>query len=227
MKIPYRVAAVAAAVSLAALMAAVPGASAATASNWKLGYYNPSGRALSTASVTGTAPALATFNFTNQPNTALLITDQGSNKSGVLGDLTTKSVSSTFTVSGLSTGASFTYYGEPDASGGTTPYVRYYFQTSKGGGFNETQYWWSNPVAVALTDNGTFTVPAVSFNGADWSDFYGHFGSDPAYSAAFSAAVSDVTTIGLSFGGGDFFENGVGTTDGTGTFTLNSYSVSP
>jgi hypothetical protein len=36
-----------------------------------------------------------------------------------------------------------------------------------------------------------------------------------------------VTAIGLSFGGGCFFENGVGTTDGSGTFTLNSYTVSP
>jgi hypothetical protein len=34
-----------------------------------------------------------------------------------------------------------------------------------------------------------------------------------------------VTGIGLSFGGGYFYENGVGTTDGLGAFTLNSYTV--
>jgi hypothetical protein len=38
--------------------------------------------------------------------------------------------------------------------------------------------------------------------------------------------VSNVTDIGLSFGGGRFFENGVGTTHGSGTFTLNSFTVS-
>jgi hypothetical protein len=32
--------------------------------------------------------------------------------------------------------------------------------------------------------------------------------------------------IGFSFGGGCFFENGVGTTDGSGTFTLGSFMVS-
>jgi hypothetical protein len=36
-----------------------------------------------------------------------------------------------------------------------------------------------------------------------------------------------VTSIGLSFGGGFSFENGVGTTDGSGTFTLNSYALTP
>jgi len=35
-----------------------------------------------------------------------------------------------------------------------------------------------------------------------------------------------VTVIGMSFGGGCFFENGVGTTDGSGTFTIDSFSVS-
>jgi hypothetical protein len=66
----------------------------------------------------------------------------------------------------------------------------------------------------------------VAFDGANWSDFFGHFGNEPAFSAGFTAAVSNVTTIGLSFGGGCFFENGVGTTDGSGTFTLDSFKVS-
>jgi hypothetical protein len=118
------------------------------------------------------------------------------------------------------------YYGEPSC-GGTTAYVRYFFTTSKSGGFDETQYWWSNPVSAALTANGPVTLPTLSFAGSNWSDFYGHFGNDPAYSAGFNAAVSDVTSIGPSFGGGCFFENGVDTTDGSGTFTLNSFAVTP
>jgi hypothetical protein len=41
----------------------------------------------------------------------------------------------------------------------------------------------------------------------------------------FMDAASNVTMIGLSFGGGCFFENGVGTIDGSGTFTLDSFSA--
>ncbi|MFZ0181286.1 MAG: hypothetical protein WAL84_15680 [Candidatus Dormiibacterota bacterium] len=206
------------------VIATVAGASASSgSSNWKLGYYNTSGRALSMSSVPS-GSALATFNFTTPDNTALLVTTQGSDKSSLLGDDTGLNVSATATISGL-TGA-FTYYGEPSC-GGTTAYVRYFFTTSKSGGFDETQYWWSNPVSAALTANGSVTLPTVSFDGSNWSDFYGHFGTDPLYSDGFNAAVSDVTTIGLSFGGGCFFENGVGTTDGSGTFTLNTFAVTP
>jgi hypothetical protein len=66
----------------------------------------------------------------------------------------------------------------------------------------------------------------ATVNGAEWSDFFGHFGSDPTYAAGFAAAASNVTAIGLSFGGGSFLENGIGTSDGSGTFTLESSAVS-
>jgi hypothetical protein len=218
--------------SSAALVATLVGitssASAANTANWKLGYYTPSPHGtISTSSVTGPAPALATFNFTNLPNTALLITDQGANKSMLLGDDTGMTVSAKFTVSNLGAGASFMYFGQPDACGGTTSYVRYFFQTNNAGGFDETHFWWSNPVSAALVTNGSPTLASVSLDGSNWSDFFGHFGNDPAYADGFKAAVSDVTSIGLSFGGGCFFENGVGTTDGSGTFTLNSYTLAP
>jgi hypothetical protein len=36
-----------------------------------------------------------------------------------------------------------------------------------------------------------------------------------------------VTSIGLLFGGGSFFENGVGTQAGSGTFNLTSYALTP
>jgi hypothetical protein len=35
---------------------------------------------------------------------------------------------------------------------------------------------------------------------------------------AFQVAIHNVQTVGLSFGGGCFFENGVTTSDGSGTF---------
>ena len=43
--------------------------------------------------------------------------------------------------------------------------------------------------------------------------------------AGYQAAVANVTAVGLSFGGGCFFENGIGTTDGSGSFELNSFSA--
>ena len=42
----------------------------------------------------------------------------------------------------------------------------------------------------------------------------------------FMDAAANVTTIGSSFGGGCFFENGVGTNDGSGTFQLDTFVVS-
>jgi hypothetical protein len=198
----------------------------ADASNWKLGYYTPSGRTLSFGEAGNAGNiGIASFDFTNLDNTALLVTDNKAKSAG-LGDLSGKTVAADFTVSGLTTGNTITYFNEPDACGGTTAYVRYFFQTSNAGGFDETHYWWSNPVSSPLTGNGSANLAPVGFDGSNWSDFYGHFGNDPAYSAGFASAVSNITTIGLSFGGGCFFENGVGTTDGSGTFTLNHFTIS-
>lgn len=197
-----------------------------SASNWHIGYYTASPHGtLSFAAAPIAASGIASLNFTNQSNTALLVTNNKAKFSSLLGDLTGKSVSASFTVSGLSTGNNFMYYGEPSC-GGVTAYVRYFFETSNAGGFDETHYWWSNPVSAALIANGPVSLASVPLTGNNWSDFYGHFGDDPTYTAGFNAAVSNVTEIGLSFGGGCFFENGVGTTDGSGTFTLNSYTTS-
>jgi hypothetical protein len=204
-------------------------ASPPPASGWQIGYYTPSLRTLSYAQAfKGTGEA--SLNFTIAPYTALLITGQKAKYPSLLGDLSADStVSADLTVSGV-TGL-FTYMGEPSCGptpqeGGIEANVRFYFQTSNAGGFNETHYWWSNPISLPLlgpTSNGTTTLN-WDLNGADWSDYYGHPGIGP-YAAGFAAALSNVTDIGLSFGGGCFFENGVGTTDGSGTFTINSFTV--
>ncbi len=49
-------------------------AAPANASNWHVGVYTPSGRALSEAHAATVAGGLAAFQFTTAPNTALLIT---------------------------------------------------------------------------------------------------------------------------------------------------------
>jgi hypothetical protein len=145
----------------------------------------------------------------------------------LLGDLSSdNSISTNFTIS-KATGV-FTYHGEPSCNGplpdlGPAPNVRFYFQTSNAGGFNETHYWWSNPISQVLA-NGNWTL-TYNFSPSSWSDYFGHFDSDPTYTSGFYAALSNVTDIGVSFGGGCFFENGVGTTNGSGTFTLNNFTV--
>ncbi len=196
------------------------GVVAAGGSDWHVGYYTPSPHgALSFASADMPATGLATLNFTNLPNTALLVTTQGS--SSLLGDDRGKRITATFDISNAGV---FTYFGEPGACGFVAANTRLFFQTSNAGGFNETHYWWSNPASQPLANGKSLTVTAT-VNGAEWSDFYGHFGDAPGFSQGFTDAASNVTTIGLSFGGGCFFENGVGTVDGSGTFTLDSFTV--
>lgn len=211
---------------LAALTLAVTSALAAGggASGWHIGYYTPSAvGTLSFAQASNPPSGVASLNFTDQANTALLVTDQKAKFGSLLGDLTGKTITATFTISGA-TGA-FTYYGEgtPSNPCATPANVRLFFETSNAGGFDYTHYWWSNP-ASAVLGNGTVTVTAT-VEPAEWSDWNGQVGT--VVLDGFAAAASNVTDIGLSFGGGCFFENGVGTTDGSGTFTLDSYTTSP
>ena len=222
------VAALAVAVTIASVSGRAWAASSGpAASYWHIGYYTPSGRALSLASAPAASGSVASLNFTNQDNTALLVTDNAGQFPTLLGNLTGKSVSATFTISGLNGGENFTYYGEGTSGNSCQPgvtTVRYFFETSSAGGFSYTDYWWSNPVHANLSANGSVNLSPVSFDGANWSDWNGLSGTTE--SAGFNAAVSHVTMIGLSFGGGCFFENGVGTSDGSGTFTLNTFTVS-
>ena len=207
--------------ALVAALALSASPALAGGAEWKVGYYTPSGRALSMSSADRPETGLATFQFTSSPDTALLVTTRGSSKGTSLGDLTGKTITATFTISGAS---AFTYWGEGTSD---NPCVnpantRLYFTTDNGGGFAFTHYWWSNPSSAYLA-NGTFSVTAT-VEPAEWSDWNGQPGI--VVPEGFADAASNVTMIGLSFGGGCFFENGVGTVDGSGTFTLNSFSVS-
>ena len=201
------------------LSSALP-VSADAASKWKVGYYTPS--TPGTLSMSAAGPGgIASLGFTNVPNTALLVTDHGSYKGQLLGDMRNKTITADFTIADAS---AFTYYGQETPSNpcGTPANVRFYFATDNSGGFAYTHYWWSNPASQVL-NNGEFTLTA-KVEPAEWSDWNGQAGTVAV--DGFNDAATNVTIIGLSFGGGCFFENGVGTTDGTGTFTLNSFSAS-
>ena len=194
----------------------------ADASSWKLGYYTPSPHGTLSFSDAKPGAGTASFDFTSQDNTALLVTSHGASKGTNLGDLTGRSITATFHISGAN--GAFTYFGEGtvDNPCGTPANTRLYFQTDNGGGFQFTHFWWSD-TAFQFLDNGTFTLTAT-VQPAGWSDWNGQPGATQA--VGFADAASNVTSIGLSFGGGCFFENGVGTADGSGTFTLDSFNVS-
>ncbi|MDX6557445.1 MAG: hypothetical protein QOF72_494 [Blastocatellia bacterium] len=175
-------------------------------------------------------PGGIAFDFLNTPDTALLGTSHASYKGDLLGDMTGKTISAMVGVT-VTPGTVFTYYGEPDGCG-TPASVRFYFQTDTSGKFDETDYWWSNPVSINLQtleagQPASFPLSAPISDPSMWSDYYGHFGSSPAYTAAFQRAVQDVQFIGLSFGGGCGFENGVGVATGGGNFRLMDFSATP
>ena len=103
--------------------------------------------------------------------------------------------------------------------------MRLFFETSNAGGFAYSHYWWADDASYTLA-NGTVTISAVvDPTAANWSDWGGELSG--ANTASFTAAASNVTGVGLSFGGYCHFESGVGTADGSGAFTLSSFTVTP
>jgi hypothetical protein len=205
--------------SIAAIVAlvTVPSfAGAASSTAWKVYDYNPSGKSLQpvAATTTGTAADNATFNFQQDVYTAQLLTAA----KAYTGDRTGNTMTATVTVSGV-TGTFVDQNG-----GGCTPdnqTVRLFFSSP---GFAFTNFWWSNPVSYQLA-NGTMTFSVSLADLSQWSDWNGQVAnSSPSVTAGFNAAVAKVSQAGLSFGGGCFFENGVTTSDGSGTFALTGFS---
>jgi len=198
--------------------------------SWTVYDYNPSGHALAPRVAASSHPATMTsgtwsFPFEQNTYTALLTTTDPS----LTGDLTSKTLTDSIAVSGVTVTGTF----QEQNGGGCTPdkqYVRFYFTSPTGAGASGTtgrgsagfytQFWWSNPVHYDLTGNGAVTLTAPVSDPTQWSDWNGHkanYNSD--VTASFNRAVTKVQEIGLSFGGGCFFENGVTTSDGSGIFS--------
>jgi len=160
------------------------------------------------------------FRFLSTPDTALLTT---STDKSLLGDLTGKTITATFTIN-ASAGATFMYYGEPDACG--TPASAHLYFAGNGDAVDwYSDYWFSNPLRATLTsavgNTVTLTIPLTTGN---WSDWGGEL--DTAVPSYFAAAVASVNEVGLTFGGGCGFLNGVGVSSGSASFVLTSFSVS-
>jgi hypothetical protein len=210
------------AITLLLLAMTVP-ALAEGKSSWKVYRYAPSDRALSSRHADATPDGLATFTFTAAPDTALLASERpwGPHTS-ILGRL----IVAQFSISGAE---SFTYSGEgtPDNPCGTPATVRLYFNTNGAAAYGTdndwySKYWWSNNIGYQALGNGTFEIFAW-VRPENWSNWNGQMGT--ARPEGFAAAASNPDLMGLSFGGGCFFENGVGAT-GNATFTLINMGIS-
>lgn len=200
------------------------GQGAAAAANWKAEVQNP-GYGLSSTVASSTADGIS-FNLqtiaADHSQSAGATSFLATTHPGDLhGDLTGKTVSATFTITG--TAPVFTYY---YSCGATPPSVRLFFEGNTQGKFNPADYWWSNPVSATLASavGNQITLTASIGDPSAWSDYYGQYGT--AAPDGFAAAAADVTKIGLSFGGGCFFSNGVGVSSGSATFTLEDFSAS-
>jgi hypothetical protein len=196
----------------------------AVSPDWKVYSYTPSGNALGSQAADASDTGLAAFTFAATPDDALFATER---PEGPHASIYGRTITATFTVT-TAPGTTFSYYGEgtPSNPCGTPASVRLYFNTNGAFGFGTdndwySKYWWSNPVSQVLRD-GELTLTATVLP-AGWSNWNGQMGT--ARADGFAAAASDPDLIGFSFGGGCFFENGVGTPSGSATFTLTSFTI--
>jgi hypothetical protein len=213
-----------AALLMVSLVSSVAMAAPKATGLWSVFNINAAGTAYVPTPAPGNATSLANFTFPSTATTALLTTTQ---TPSLLGNLTGKAITATFTV----TASGDAVFISDGSCGSSATYVRFYFEVNNNGKFfsntaSYTDYWWSNPTSTSYTFvNGTTATVTltVPLNIASWSDWGGEQASAvPTY---FAAAVKHVGMIGLSFGGGCFFANGVGVNPGTASFTLTSYTV--
>jgi len=194
----------------------------ANSGGWSIYYYNANGNSLGMSAKAGSG-ATAAFPFLLPPRYAALLVTTG-NSAVPTGDLTGHSLSDSFSIAGMSAGASFV--GNPDQCypGGSPPSARLYFAT--GNKVSQYNLWWST-TPVALTWDGSGTLSASLADPSQWSDLYGdNGGSTPTATAQFYAATANVSAVGVSFGAYCHAENGVTTSDGSGIFT-SAFSVTP
>jgi hypothetical protein len=178
-----------------------------------------------------------TFPFLNRPDTSYLVTDNAAYRGLLLGDLTGVTIEARIDVA-ASPEAVFEYWGEPDGSGRAAN-VRFYFETDTSLGpvvcpcaeKGVSSFWWSKPASVDLEAlKAGDTTLSVSIDPAQWVDGQNQPGnSDAAHLGYFALAAAAVDHIGLSFGGGRSFHNGVGIRDGSGsgTFRLVTFKTAP
>jgi hypothetical protein len=200
---------------------------------WTVFDYNPSGRAIAPRNSPNSMPATTSdggvtwqLNFKPSIYTALFTTT-GPN---LTGNLTGKTLQDTLKLSGDAT-SFMTQHNGGDCVSNVPAAVRFYFTSPSASGPSTgtppagfyTHFWWSNPVNMQLLNvNQTGSITANMADPAEWSDWNGQSGTNPAVTAAFIEATQHVQSVGLSFGGECFFETGVTATPST--FTSEQFS---
>jgi hypothetical protein len=174
------------------------------------------------------APQNGVAAFPLQTNMTALLTT--TNAGGYLGNLTGKTMTATLSV-GYSGRVTYGFEGSSMNACGAPANARLFISTDAGtyspntAGRNETAYWWSNPGNITLNTQRSGVTLSVPVAPGKWSDANGHLSSSSPYIAGFNRAVANVKQIGISFGGGCYFDVGIGVANGAGSFTLNSVSV--
>ncbi|MGD0461843.1 MAG: PEP-CTERM sorting domain-containing protein [Tepidisphaeraceae bacterium] len=174
----------------------------------------------------------------------LSVANYGGNGAGayyagnLLGNLTAKTgLTATFSLSDslIPAGQAFTAseFGGEDAQGNQG--IRLYFKSSTAndpgapayGGLSE---WWYSPspaLVTGLSNGDAATLTADFTNLSGWSEIQGlSASSSPTETAAFESALSQVTSLGLSFGSGTYYSDGFGfNTGGTASINLDSINT--
>ncbi len=218
---------------------ALPGMAAADttlamAGKWRVAQYDESGE-FGVSKAMPLAAGAVGFPFLDRPDTSYLITNHAAYRDRLLGDLSGATLVARVAVS-VTPGTEFQYWGEPDGSGRAAN-VRLYFETDTLLGTPQpapstqgfSSFWWSHPVSVDLADlvdgEATLSVPLEPGLWWDCENMAGD--SDAEHVDSFERAVADIDRIGLSFGGGRYFHNGLGVRPGTGsgTFQLLAFTA--
>ena len=117
----------------------------------------------------------------------------------------------------------FNYMTEPFNTCATPASVRPFIWANRNS-FGEFDRWWSNPGNLPLGP-GSATLK-VQLEPDRWSSVNGKLGNaDSAAQAGFSNALKNVSSLGLTFGGGYFFGHGINVQGGSARFAIVSYQV--
>ena len=193
----------------------------ASSTTWKLYSFNTSGRSLRSQTVPMASNGSASFTFPKTPDASYLLSTAAPSIGG-------GSLSATAGITDTGTGTTYAYYPSPSSPA----MVGLYFETKAAGAFNPSDYWWSGSSRVSLeTLVGTSARLSTALDGANWTNYYGKPGNQagtyvvngvtyPSAADGFAAAVARISSWGVSFGGGSFYANGVGTPTGSAVFTL-------
>ncbi len=111
---------------------------------------------------------------------------------------------------------------DPDNTCNYPAHVRAYLeQVDAFGAGGDTYRWWSNPIAMQLSQ-GVATV-STPIDPSQWSDVNGQFGVDEPN--GWADALAHPAAVGLTFGAACFYGHGIYVSGGTAQFVLTGFAI--